>query len=147
VDDSDGRIITTMEENISEIPFAKGVNNHMGSRFTSDEAKMNQALTVIKERDLFFVDSLTSNRSTGYQIARNLQVPSAFRNIFLDNQADEGTILYQLRRLKRHARAYGTAIGIGHPYEETIRAVARYIPHLKASAITLVSISDLVIPG
>ena len=144
VGDPADRIIKTMEKNISDMPFAIGVNNHMGSRFTSSPWKMNQALKVIKKRELFFVDSLTSSHSTAYQRAKALRVPAAFRNIFLDNHSDEPSIIYQLRRLKKHARVYGTAIGIGHPYPETIRAIIHYLPHLKTSDISLVPISDLI---
>ena len=144
VGDTANRIIKTMEKNISDIPFAIGVNNHMGSRFTSSPWKMNQALGVIKKRALFFVDSLTSSRSTAYQRAKALRVPAAFRNIFLDNHPNESSIIYQLHRLKKHAQVYGTAIGIGHPYQETIRAITHYLPHLETSDISLVPISDLV---
>ncbi|MFH1491064.1 MAG: divergent polysaccharide deacetylase family protein, partial [Pseudomonadota bacterium] len=102
---------------------------------------------IVKEKELFFVDSLTSSRSTAYQTAKDLHVPAALRNIFLDNLPDESAICRQLHKLRRHARNYGTAIGIGHPYQETLTAIARYVPLFKESGIDLVPISDLIQPN
>lgn len=144
VGDGPARIAKVMEENISEIPFATGVNNHMGSRFTASEPEMEEALAVVKEKRLFFVDSLTSSRSTGYETARRLHIAAAFRHLFLDIQLDEPAILYQLRRLKRRARLYGVGIGIGHPFPETAQAVGKFIRDLEG--IRLVHISSLI-PG
>ena len=146
VGDEPEKIIKIMEENISEIPFATGVNNHMGSRFTSSQKEMREALEVIKQEHLFFVDSLTTNRSTAYETARKLHMVAAYRNIFLDTRLSENAILCQLLRLKRRALQYGEAIGIGHPFLETARAVGRFIPTLRASNITPVHISDLLSP-
>jgi len=77
------KISRIMEENISIAPFATGVNNHMGSRFTSSGNEISKALRVIKDSDLFFIDSLTSGRSVAYKTAKKLQMPAACRNIFL----------------------------------------------------------------
>ena len=146
VGDGPEKIIEVMEENISEIPFATGVNNHMGSRFTASQKEMREALEVIKGEHLFFVDSLTTSRSTAYETARKLHMVTAYRHIFLDTRLSEDAIFGQLLRLKRHALQFGEAIGIGHPFPETARAVGHFIYTLKESNITLVHVSDLLIP-
>ena len=138
------RIGRIMEENISEVPFALGVNNHMGSRFTSCQKEMNQALSVIKKRGLFFVDSLTSGRSKAYKTAKKLHMTAGCRNIFLDNRPYESYILSQLQRLKKHALNYGYAIGIGHPFNETSRAIRHFLGDLKDSGISFVHVSQLL---
>jgi len=127
VGDEMNRIAKTMEENISRVPYAVGVNNHMGSRFTACQKEMREVLEVIKSKDLFFVDSLTTNRSKGYRTAKRLEVTTARRDIFLDNRLDESAILSQLRKLKRIALKYGRAIGIGHPFPETARALKVFL--------------------
>ncbi|MBW1720521.1 MAG: divergent polysaccharide deacetylase family protein [Deltaproteobacteria bacterium] len=142
VGDGADKIARVMEENISEIPFATGVNNHMGSRFTSSEKEMEEALAVIKEKNLFFVDSLTTSRSTGYETARRLHMAAACRNIFLDTRLDESAIFAQLERLARRALSRGAAIGIGHPFPETARAVGRFVRNLRG--IRLVYVSSLL---
>ncbi|MFZ7111303.1 MAG: divergent polysaccharide deacetylase family protein [Desulfatiglandales bacterium] len=145
VGDKSEKIMKVMAENISEIPFATGVNNHMGSRFTSCPKEMGEVLQVVKENNLFFVDSLTSSRSMAYETARRLNVTAACRNIFLDTQIDEAAILRQLFRLRMQAVRYGRAIGIGHPFPETARAVGRFVKALKDPQISLVYISDLLV--
>lgn len=138
------RIFRIVEENVSSIPFAIGVNNHMGSRLTSSRKEMNDVLRVIKKRSLFFVDSLTSSRSTAYRTAQRLHITSGCRNIFLDNRPDESAILTQLHKLKRHALKYKCAIGIGHPFPETARAIGRFQRGLKDSSVSLVHVSRIL---
>ncbi|MBW1765739.1 MAG: divergent polysaccharide deacetylase family protein [Deltaproteobacteria bacterium] len=138
------RISRIVEENFSSVPFAIGVNNHMGSRLTSSRKEMNDVLRVIKKRSLFFVDSLTSSRSMAYRTAQRLHITSACRNIFLDNRPDESAILTQLHKLKRHALKYKCAIGIGHPFPETARAIGRFQRGLKDSSVSLVHVSRIL---
>jgi uncharacterized protein len=141
------RILRVLEENLSAVPFAIGLNNHMGSRFTACQREIQDTLELIKQKGLFFVDSLTSPNSKGYNTAKQLQIPSACRNIFLDNELNELAILYQLNKLAAHANQYGHAIGIGHPFPETARALRLFLSVLKNSNITLVHISDLLFPA
>jgi polysaccharide deacetylase 2 family uncharacterized protein YibQ len=144
VGDGADRIAGVMEENIAHIPFATGVNNHMGSRFTSSEREISETLKVVEKSGLFFVDSLTSSHSVAYKTARRFHMASAFRNIFLDNVHDEAYILTQLLKLKRHALRYGHAIGIGHPFSVTARAIRRFSSALKDSDIQLVHVSAVL---
>ena len=127
VGDGINRIVETMEENISRVPYAVGVNNHMGSRFTACQREMSEVLEVIKNKHLFFVDSLTTNRSKAYKTAKTLEVTTARRDIFLDHRLEESAILSQLHKLKRIAMKYGRAIGIGHPFPETARALKVFL--------------------
>jgi len=136
-----GRII---EDNVSDVPYAIGVNNHMGSRFTECQGEITETLRVIKKKDLFFIDSLTSNHSKAYRTARQLNMTTARRNIFLDNSHDETTILLQLHRLMWCARQYGYAIGIGHPYGVTVRAIGNFIRNHPHSDIKFVHISEIL---
>jgi polysaccharide deacetylase 2 family uncharacterized protein YibQ len=144
VGDGADRIAGVVEENIAHVPFAVGVNNHMGSRFTSSEREIRETLKVVEKSDLFFVDSLTSSRSVAYKTARRFHMPAASRNIFLDNVHDEESILSQLLKLKKYALRYGRAIGIGHPFSVTARAIRRFSSALKDSDISLVHVSSVL---
>lgn len=116
-----------MDKNISAVPFAAGVNNHMGSRFTACPDDIDKALTFIKSRRLYFVDSITSNRSVAYQTARKMDMATAKRNIFLDTTPKETAILKQLAKLVQTAKTFGHAIGIGHPYPQTARSLDYFL--------------------
>jgi uncharacterized protein len=144
VGDENRRISRIIEENILQIPFAKGVNNHMGSRFTGCPKEIRSTLGAIREKGLFFVDSLTSNRSVAYRVARQFQMPTACRDIFLDNQRQVPAILSQLEKLKIHALKWGSAVGIGHPFPETAIAIERFSRKLEGSGISLVHISKVL---
>jgi polysaccharide deacetylase 2 family uncharacterized protein YibQ len=144
VGDRAHRIARIMRENLSDVPFAVGVNNHMGSRFTARRQEMSRVLRVVQERRLFFIDSLTTSRSEGYQVAQQLQIDTACRNLFLDVIQDQGVILRQLFKLRNRARRYGRAIGIGHPFPETARAIARFVETLRGSEISLVYASEVL---
>ena len=144
VGDTAKRIVRIIGENISDTPFLTGINNHMGSRFTACQREINEALTAIKTRGLFFVDSLTTNLSMAYKTARRLNIASARRNIFLDVYPDEKYILSQLHNLKALALKTGHAIGIGHPYTETARAIESFKRVLNESGIFMVHVSRLI---
>jgi hypothetical protein len=142
----DPEIEQIVKENLAQIPEATGVNNHMGSRFTSCSRKVARALKVIKEENLFFVDSLTSCHSKAYKMARSLHMRTAPRNVFLDHEPDLSIIRLQLRHLKAHALTYGAAIGIGHPHIATLAALHAFKWELaeQGSNLELVPVSHLL---
>lgn len=129
---------------IQDIPNAVGVNNHMGSEFTEHADKMKVVLSLLKERNLFFVDSITTPKSTGLQIAKELGIKSARRSVFLDNEQNENYIHGQLNQAVRQAQKHGGVIAICHPHPATIAALTKFLPALKKQGITLVSASKLV---
>jgi len=144
VGDGAKKIVKIMGENISDVPFARGVNNHMGSRFTTCEKEMSEVLKVIKSENLFFVDSLTTSRSTAYRTAKRLEVSTARRNIFLDNRLAESAILSQLHKLKRIAVKYGRGVGIGHPFPETAKAIKLFLSDNNHPDLSFVHMSQVI---
>ncbi len=137
-------ICTIIEENLSSFPFTAGVNNHMGSRFTESREKTQDALTVFRERSLFFIDSFTSRNSIAFDTARDLDMIAGFRDVFIDNRVDKDYICLQLQKLKKYALNYGYAIGIGHPRPETVSALAEFLDGLDDSCCSIVNASEVV---
>jgi polysaccharide deacetylase 2 family uncharacterized protein YibQ len=144
VGDNPNKIVNVIGENISDIPYVTGINNHMGSKFTSCRKEMEEALFAVKLHGLFFIDSLTTSRSKAYETAKSLHMATACRNIFLDNRPHEPAILSQLDRLKSLAIRSGYAIGIGHPYPETASAIDSFLRGLNKEEISMVYISCLI---
>lgn len=132
---------------LARVPHAIGGNNHMGSRFTADASGMQAVLSVLKERKLFFVDSRTTARSVALTEARQLGVPALGRDVFLDNERDVDKILAQLRKLEDLASHRGSAVGICHPYAETLEALRRESKRLKRIGIAVVPVSRLLPQG
>ena len=142
--DSDDEINKQVNEYLRVIPYAVGANNHMGSRFTENEPKMQDVLQILKGRGLFFIDSVTTPHSVGLKLAREMGVKTAARNVFLDNVQDVAAIRKQIQQLARLAVKRGSAIGICHPHRATIQALAEELPVLQKAGIMFVYASELV---
>jgi polysaccharide deacetylase 2 family uncharacterized protein YibQ len=121
-----------------------GINNHMGSRFTSDRDSMRPVVEELRERGLLFLDSRTVARSSALDLAREYGVPNAGRDVFLDNELSSPAITTQLAELERVARHTGMAIGIGHPHDETLDALQRWLRELASKGMQLVPVSAIV---
>lgn len=141
---SDEEIIRATQEALAQVPEAVGVNNHTGGLFTTDADKMTVFLNVLKEDNLFFVDSRTIAASKAYETAKSLGLKTAFRNVFLDNEKDPEKIRKQLAELVAKAKLKGQAIGIGHFRPDTITVLAEELPKLADSGVDLVHVSELV---
>ncbi|MEE4362369.1 MAG: divergent polysaccharide deacetylase family protein [Desulfotignum sp.] len=140
-------LIAQLEKNLKEVPGVSGVNNHMGSMFTTQANQMNQVFTILKKEDLFFIDSRTAKNSQCRASARLLQVRFAERDVFLDNVQEVDYITGQFAQLKKIAKKHGAAIGIGHPYPATLETLKIELPKLKGK-IEIIPASRMVrIPG
>ena len=129
---------------LASVPYAVGVNNHMGSRATTQVALMGEVMAVLAERRLYFVDSRTTAASVAFDAARRKGLPTFYRSVFLD---DTETVTYtsrQLREFRRAIEGQGAALAIGHPYPTTLTALARFLPELEKDDIQLVPASQLL---
>jgi hypothetical protein len=122
-----------------------GINNHMGSRFTSSPEGMSYVMRELRARGLLFLDSLTAASSVGAQAARQAGVPFAERDVFIDNAPNDAqAIRTQLAKLEAVAKRRGYAVGIGHPHKETLRVLAEWLPEARRRGFALVPISAIV---
>jgi uncharacterized protein len=136
------RVKSIVAENLSQLPHAIGVNNHMGSAFTSDAAGMEAVMPVLKSKGLFFLDSVTSAVSVAPEAARKAGVPYYRRAVFLDNVRNVRAILGQLKTAERHALKNGRAIAIGHPYGETLDALRAFAKE-RDGRVAIVTLREL----
>jgi polysaccharide deacetylase 2 family uncharacterized protein YibQ len=108
------RIRQLLEADFASVPGALGMNNHMGSKATADEAVMTTVLGYLQETGRLFVDSRTTAATAGPRVARSLGLPILQRDVFLDDDPDEGAIGGSFDKGIAEARARGSAIAIGH---------------------------------
>lgn len=130
-------------DDLHAVPEAKGINNHMGSRFTANPQAMRNLLTFVRENNLFFLDSVTSSQSVAYDLAREMGIKAERRTVFLDNDQNPDKIRAQLDLLIQLAEEHGQAVGIGHPYPATVEALLHYQSQLR-TRVEMVGISRLV---
>ena len=130
---------------LESVPTASGVNNHEGSLATADAKLMGELMPLLKQRDLFFVDSRTTAATVAFEAAEHAGVRSGFRNVpFLDDVQDVAAIRKQLELALRGAKEKGGAIAIGHPHAETLRALREVLPQVEGEGVHLVFVSELV---
>jgi polysaccharide deacetylase 2 family uncharacterized protein YibQ len=140
---SDDEIASTTRLNIEAVPYARGVNNHMGSLATADRRIMTSVMGALPD-GMYFIDSRTGGSSVAATVAREMNVRTGSRNVFLDDVATESAVRRQLAELATAANKRGVAIGIGHPYPVTLRVLADELPGLKARGFRLVRASSVV---
>jgi polysaccharide deacetylase 2 family uncharacterized protein YibQ len=138
------QVTRLVQQMLETVPQAEGANNHQGSVGTSDAALMNAIMPALRERELFFVDSRTSTATVAYAAARRAHVPTASRDVFLDDTQEVSAIRHQLELAVQDAKLHGSAIAIGHPYPVTLQALEEYLPKLQREGVTLVFASQVV---
>lgn len=126
------------------LPQARGLNNHMGSKATTSEDLMEIIISFLKEKNLYFLDSRTSPRSVAYELALKKKVPAAARQVFLDADEDRSRVKDRMLELFNQARKNGQAIGIGHPFPETLEVLKSYLPRAAEFGVQLVPVSAVV---
>ncbi len=144
VGDDTLKLVELISKNLDSVPGAEGVNNHMGSRFTANADKMEVVIGEIGKRGLFFVDSRTTADTVAFRVAQAVGVSSAKRDVFLDNDRDVGKIGEKLMELAEKARRNGHALGIGHPYPETMEAIRANLEKIRAKGARIVPVTALL---
>ena len=143
-DMSEEEIRQAVRDCIFNFPYIIGVNNHMGSKITEDREIMEIVLEEIKKYNLFFIDSVTTKDSIAYEVAREMEIKSAVRSVFLDNENDMDYIKGQILEVQKTALREGQAIAIGHSRINTFYVLKRMIPELIKAGIEIVPVSELV---
>ncbi|WP_370338014.1 divergent polysaccharide deacetylase family protein [Parvularcula marina] len=136
-------------ENLTSLSGYSGVNNHTGSKFTSDPSAMEVVLSELDQRGLFFLDSITTSRPVAARIGQVRGYDVLERNVFLDHDYEHvsaETVKMQLAELEAIARADGYAIGIGHPYKATAEALSEWMGTADVRGFEVVVVRDLLPP-
>lgn len=143
---SDEEIKKRVEAAIDAVPHAIGMNNHMGSKATSDARVMRVVLQVCKDRGLFFLDSRTSYRTVVPKVAAELGVPTLHNNVFLDDVYTQHHVSRQIVEVRKFLKDHGSCVVIGHvgpPGIITSGTLKNAIPGLRSEA-TFIPISAML---
>jgi polysaccharide deacetylase 2 family uncharacterized protein YibQ len=142
-DMSSAEIERIISDAVSKVPYATGLNNHMGSAMTSSLFGMQKVMQVLGHYDLYFLDSMTIGNSQAMRAASGTGVKVIKRKVFLDDTQNESDIRFQFNRAVDQARRSGSAIAIGHPHPTTVRVLQQMLYNLPAD-ITLVRAGSLL---
>ncbi len=127
-----------------KVPYAAGINNHMGSRMTSEPVAMAWLMEELQRRHMFFVDSRTSARTVAAAAAQRIGLASVSRDVFLDDERTAEAITRQLQIAIKLAHKQGSVVIIGHPYPVTLDVLERELPRLKAQGIEWIELRHMI---
>lgn len=126
------------------VPYAAGMNNHEGSRMTSQPEAMALLMARLQARRMFFIDSRTSAQTVAAAKAQAIGLASASRDVFLDDTRTAEAISAQLDAAIRLAKKQGSALVIGHPYPVTLDVLERELPKLNAEGVQWIPVRQLI---
>ncbi len=141
--------ITSIKDKLAAIirsnPYAIGANNHMGSKLTQDCMKMDAVMKILKNHNLYFIDSLTTSKSCAYKEAKKNGIKTSKRDIFLDNKKNYTYIKQQFLKLVSIAKKRGYGVGIGHiKNEKTYEVIKDMYSKKKELGIEFIFPSEIV---
>jgi hypothetical protein len=142
-DMSSDEIDRIVREAVGKVPYAVGLNNHMGSAMTSSLFGMQKVMQTLSHYNFYFLDSMTIGNSQSMRAAVGTNVKVIKRRVFLDDTQNEADIRVQFNRAIQLARKNGSAIAIGHPHPTTVRVLQQMVYNLPPD-ITLVRPSSLL---
>jgi uncharacterized protein len=144
---SEEEIVAQVNKNLVSVPYASGVNNHMGSKFMSDEDKLFLVFQELRKKDLFFIDSRTTPSSKTLPAAKKARLTVGSRRVFLDNDRDYAKIYAILMQVAENSSGTAPLIVIGHPYPETIRALKDANKVFQEKGVRIIPVSKLLKNG
>jgi len=140
---SSEEIARILRSAVNSVPYAVGLNNHMGSKMTSSLPGMVKMMQALNQYNFYFLDSMTIGNSQSVPAAQGTRVKVLKRRVFLDDSQDINAIRQQFTRAVKLAQRDGYAIAIGHPHPNTVRVLQQMLPTLPTD-ITLVRPSQLL---
>ena len=123
VNDDYEKIAKKLQSIKRDFPDLKYINNHTGSRFTSDAAAMDRMMRAVRDENLIFVDSKTTSPTKVYGAAKKYSMPYIARDVFLDHDGSKAAVRKQLKYAVELAKKRSYAIAIGHPHKNTIEVL------------------------
>ncbi len=127
---------------LDSIPNVRGVNNHMGSLLTQLPDHMTWLMEILKSRNNYFVDSITTRYSKAADIAQKQGIPLLKRAVFLDNDISDKALERQFQQAMDLAKQNGQAVMIAHTYPESIAFLNNNLERLTSNGVRLVKISE-----
>lgn len=137
-------LASRLDAALAKVPYAAGLNNHMGSRMTAQREPMTWLMGELQRRHLFFVDSRTSAATVAAAEAQAQDVAHVSRDVFLDDVRTVEAIEGQLHQAVALAQRQGSAVVIGHPYPQTLQVLERELPRLKSEGVVLIGLRQMI---
>jgi hypothetical protein len=129
---------------VQAVPYAEGMNNHMGSAATVVDTLLQAAFDELRQTGLFFIDSRTNSNTRAFRLAKKMGLEAGINDVFLDNEENLESIKQKMWQLGDLAAERGAAIAIGHPHRFTLEAIREIGPLLIQRGFQFVPVEELV---
>ncbi len=136
--------IALIDEACKLLPEAVGLNNHMGSKSTTDLAVMTPVLLRLKQKGMYFLDSKTSPKSICAVASAQTGVLYIANQLFLDDTQRTASVADYLDRAAAIALEKGYTVAIGHTYKETYEAITSRIVNYEKRGIEFITVRELI---
>ena len=134
-DQSEAEVRERVASAMKDVPFAVGLNNHMGSRITPDRVRMAWILEEVKKTRWYFLDSRTEKDTVALEVARELGIPALERKVFLDDSPDPAEMSHQWERAMAIAKQDGWVVIIGHIHVGTLEFLEKAVPAARREVV------------
>jgi len=141
VNNSQQEISARIKQIKKEFPRVQYINNHTGSKFTSNEVAMNRLIFALTANHIHFIDSRTTAKTMAPKVLKNFGLKYVARDVFLDHKMDKAYVKGQIKEAIKVAKANGHAIVIGHPHKNTLEAI--YESKKLLQAVDLVQVNKV----
>ena len=141
---SDSEIRRKVEQAIDDVPYAVGINNHMGSKITANPRIMSIILDVCRERGLFFLDSRTNYKTVVGKLCKEKGMPDIGNQFFLDDQCTSSHITRQMNKVMTWMEDHERCVIIGHVGLSGTKTASVIRNSISKMDVEYVTLSELV---
>ena len=142
-DTSDGLRTKTLAA-LDAVPLAIGVNNHMGSRLTTDRDAMDAVMGTLVGRKLLFLDSRTTAETVAESAATAAGLMTGSRDVFLDHEPGIEAISAALEEAAMRAQSE-PVVAIAHPTAEVVTVLEEALPRLREQGVGVYPLSRILL--
>ncbi len=122
---------------------ADGVMNMMGSRYLSDQKRLDSTFLTLLKNDAMFIQTPGVKGSAAPAAAAKTGLPFMEANLRIDADPTTDAIRDQLAQLELDAQKHGYAIGIAQPYPITLNLLKEWSAGLAARGIILAPLKTI----
>lgn len=138
------KIYNVTRDALEYLPSPIGINNHRGSLATADREIVSPVMEVLKEKELIFVDSRTSQKSVAFDVARSIGIKTLQNRGFLDNTADKNAINARFHEIVQMAVKKGHFVVICHFRPATTLFLEKLAGEYKSLPVEFVTVPEMV---
>jgi polysaccharide deacetylase 2 family uncharacterized protein YibQ len=115
----------------------------MGSKFKTSEEQLKAVLSIFKNRGLMFVDGGGTDGSVAPKVARELGVPRATSDVYIDSHTPRSAIDLKFTEAESFAKQRQVTVVSVEANPANLERLAAWLPTLDGKRMGLTSVSSI----